>query len=369
MLEIESQLESILPTALQGSIVRTLGMTASVADFPAPVGAIVEIERQAGKPLAAEVIGFRDDLTLVYLLEEMTGVRRGNRVRLVRTSNWLRVGHELLGRVVNAKGDCVDDKPRPALTNRIAVDGRPLPAMLRPRIDTPLSTGIRAMDGLLTCGRGQRMGIFAGSGVGKSVTLGMMARYASADVNVIALIGERGREVNEFIERDLGPAGLARSVVVVATSDEPALVRVRAAFAATAIAEYFRDLGQDVLLIMDSRDRPGGRRAPHHSGIHPIRFCHAAQVAGARRAQCAGQHHRVLFGAGRRRRPQRAGLRRRARVARWPHLVVAQAGLARALSGDRRAGQPEPLDVRDHLARAPASRSSHARSSGCPARP
>ncbi len=255
MLDLETQLDAILPTALSGSVVRTLGMTASVADFPAPVGAIVEIERQAGKPLAAEVIGFRDDLTLVYLLEEMTGVRRGNRVRLVRTSNWLSVGNELLGRVVNAQGQCVDGKPRPALTDRIAIDGRPVPAMLRPRIDTPLSTGIRAMDGLLTCGRGQRMGIFAGSGVGKSVTLGMMARYASSDVNVIALIGERGREVNEFIERDLGAAGLARSVVVVATSDEPALVRVRAAFAATAIAEYFRDRGKDVLLMMDSLTR------------------------------------------------------------------------------------------------------------------
>jgi FliI/YscN family ATPase len=255
MLDLETQLEAVLPTALLGSVVRTLGMTASVADFPAPVGAIVEIDRQAGKPLTAEVIGFRDDLTLVYLLEEMTGVRRGNRVRLVRTSNWLRVGRELLGRVVNASGQCVDDKPRPALTDRIAIDGQPLLAMQRPRIDATLSTGIRAMDGLLTCGRGQRMGIFAGSGVGKSVTLGMMARYASANVNVIALIGERGREVNEFIERDLGPAGLARSVVVVATSDEPALVRVRAAFAATAIAEYFRDQGQDVLLIMDSLTR------------------------------------------------------------------------------------------------------------------
>jgi flagellum-specific ATP synthase len=255
MIDLATQLETILPTALVGSIVRTLGMTASVADFPAPVGAIVEIERQAGKPLMGEVIGFRDDLTLIYLLEEMTGVRRGNRVRLVRTSNWLRVGRELLGRVLDARGNCIDRLPRPTLTDRIPLQGRPISAVERRRIDTPLSTGIRAIDGLLTCGRGQRMGIFAGSGVGKSVTLGMMARYTSADVNVIALIGERGREVNEFIERDLGAAGLARSVVVVATSDEPALVRVRAAFAATTIAEYFRDQGLDVLLIMDSLTR------------------------------------------------------------------------------------------------------------------
>jgi flagellum-specific ATP synthase len=235
--------------------VRTVGMTAAVADFPAPVGAVVEVERQSGSPLPAEVIGFRDDLTMLYLLEDVKGVRRGNRVRLVRTSRWLRVGDGLLGRVVNAQGRVIDGGAEPAVSDRIALEGRPISAVQRPRIDTVLSTGIRAIDGLLTCGKGQRMGIFAGSGVGKSVTLGMMARYTTADVNVIALIGERGRELNEFIERDLGPTGLAKSVVVVATSDEPALVRVRAALAATAIAEYFRDQGKDVLLVMDSLTR------------------------------------------------------------------------------------------------------------------
>jgi flagellum-specific ATP synthase len=255
MLAIGEQLETVLPTALYGSVVRTVGMTAAVADFPAPVGAVVEVQRQAGPPLAAEVIGFRDDLTMLYLLEDVQGVRRGNRVRLVRTSRWLRVGQGLLGRVVNAQGRAIDGLPEPAATDRISLEGRPINAVQRPRIEATLSTGIRAIDGLLTCGKGQRMGIFAGSGVGKSVTLGMMARYTTADVNVIALIGERGRELNEFIERDLGPAGLAKSVVVVATSDEPALVRVRAAHAATAIAEYFRDQGKDVLLVMDSLTR------------------------------------------------------------------------------------------------------------------
>jgi flagellum-specific ATP synthase len=255
MLELSTQLEQMLPTALCGSVVRTVGLTVAVADFPAPIGALVEILRQNGKPLAAEVIGFRDDLTILYLLDEVIGVRRGNRVQLTRTARWLRVGPELLGRVVDATATTIDGRPRPILTERIAIEPRPIPAIQRPRIETPLSTGIRAIDGLLTCGRGQRMGIFAGSGVGKSVTLGMMARYTSADINVIALIGERGREVNEFIERDLGPAGLARSVVVVATSDEPALTRVRAAFTATAIAEYFREQGHNVLLIMDSLTR------------------------------------------------------------------------------------------------------------------
>jgi FliI/YscN family ATPase len=167
----------------------------------------------------------------------------------------MRVGPELLGRVVDAQGKAIDGRPQPAVTDRTQLNRRPPPAVQRPRITEPLSTGVRAIDGFLTCGQGQRMGIFAGSGVGKSVLLGMMARYTSADVNVIALVGERGREVNEFVARDLGPEGLSRSVVVVATSDEPALRRVQAAQAATAIAEYFRDQGRNVLLLMDSLTR------------------------------------------------------------------------------------------------------------------
>jgi flagellum-specific ATP synthase len=255
MLDLADQLDSIMPTGLSGSVVQIVGMTASVADFPAPVGAVVEIEREAGDPARAEVIGFRDDLTLLYPYENLQGVRRGNRVRLLRTFRWIRVGPELLGRVVDAQGHAIDGRPQPALTARTELNRRPPPATQRPRINQPLSTGIRALDGFLTCGQGQRLGIFAGSGVGKSVLLGMMARYTSADVNVIALIGERGREVNEFIERDLGPQSLARSVVVVATSDEPALRRVQAAQTATAIAEYFRDQGKSVLLLMDSLTR------------------------------------------------------------------------------------------------------------------
>ncbi|MHB1035594.1 MAG: FliI/YscN family ATPase [Pirellulales bacterium] len=255
MLDVADQLEIIMPTALEGSVMRTVGLTVAAAGLPAPVGALVEILRHSGGPLPAEVIGFRDDLTLLYPLDELAGVRRGNRVRLVRTTRWLRTGSELLGRVINAHGAAIDLKPQPALPDRTPLDARPPSPVDRPRIDTPLATGIRAIDGFLTCGKGQRMGIFSGSGVGKSMTMGMMARYTSADVNVIALIGERGREVNDFLERDLGPAGLTRSVVVVATSEEPALVRVRAAFVATAIAEYFRDRGKDVLLMMDSLTR------------------------------------------------------------------------------------------------------------------
>ncbi|MEX2176804.1 MAG: FliI/YscN family ATPase [Pirellulaceae bacterium] len=255
MTTLFSQLDAILPAGLTGSIVRTEGMTAAVAGFAAPVGALVEIQRQTGGPIEAEVIGFRGQTTLVYPLGEMTGVRHGNRVRLMRTSRTIRVGPELLGRVIDARGTIIDDRPAPFLAERVPLSRTPPPACERPRIDATLSTGVRAIDGLLTCGLGQRIGIFSGSGVGKSVTLGMMARYTSADVSVIGLIGERGREVNDFLQRDLGPAGRARSVVVVATSDQPALVRVQAAMTATSVAEYFRDQGKNVLLIMDSVTR------------------------------------------------------------------------------------------------------------------
>jgi len=254
-MNLADHLATLLPTALSGTVVETVGMTVSTAGFPAPVGALAEIQCQAGRPLPAEVIGFRDNLTILFPFRELGGVRRGNRVRLVRTNRWLRVGPNLLGRVIDAQGSAIDGKPQPELPDRVSFSRQPPRACERPRIDAPLSTGVRSIDGLLTCGKGQRLGIFAGSGVGKSVTLGMMARYTAADVIVIALIGERGREVNEFIERDLGPDGLAKSVVVVATSDEPALVRMHAANTATAVAEHFRDQGKDVLLLMDSLTR------------------------------------------------------------------------------------------------------------------
>jgi flagellum-specific ATP synthase len=250
-----SELAAVMPTALIGRVVRTEGLTTAVAGFPAPVGAVVQIERHSGAPIEAEVIGFRDDLTLVYPLGDVSGVRRGNAVRLRRTLRRIAVGPELLGRVVDAAGHTIDSGPRLSLPDRAPFHRTPPPPLDRPRIDSPLTTGIRALDALLTCGLGQRMGIFSGSGVGKSVMLGMMSRYTSADVNVIALIGERNREVNDFLERDLGPAGRARSVVVVAASNEPAVVRVRAAHAATAIAEYFRDQGKNVLLLLDSLTR------------------------------------------------------------------------------------------------------------------
>ena len=254
MLKLEDQIKTILPVQIVGTVVQTQGLTISAADFPSPVGSVAEIDRLDGKPLTAEVIGFKGDLTMLYPHSDITGVRRGNRIRLTKTLPWLRVGEDLLGRIVNAQGEAADNKPLPVLKDRILFDNAPPAAASRPRIDSILSTGVRAIDGMFTCGRGQRLGIFAGSGVGKSVTLGMIARYTDADMIVIGLIGERGRELNDFIERDLGE-GLKKSIVVVATSDEPALMRVRAPLTAMAIAEYFRDQGKNVLVMMDSLTR------------------------------------------------------------------------------------------------------------------
>ncbi|MEX2091761.1 MAG: FliI/YscN family ATPase [Pirellulales bacterium] len=253
--DIRHQLDDVMTTSLTGSIVETVGMTATVGDFPAPVGAQVSIERESGTPATGEVIGFRDRATVVFLFTGAAGVRRGDRVRLERTTRTLRCGGGLLGRVIDAHGRAIDGRPQPVLLGRVPLDREPPPPVERPRIREALATGVHVIDAMLTCGRGQRLGIFAGSGVGKSVLLGMMARHTDADVIVIGLIGERGREVNEFLERDLGPEGLARSVVVVATSNEPALARVKAAFTATAVAEYFRDKGRNVLLLMDSVTR------------------------------------------------------------------------------------------------------------------
>ena len=254
MHELQEFIHKVMPARLIGSVVQTHGMTIAAAGFPAPVGSVAQIERTGTEPLQAEVIGFRDQLTILYPYSDIAGVRRGNRISMLKTLPWLRVGDNLLGRILTAEGKPADGYPLPVLHDRRLFDCKPPEAHSRPRINSILSTGVRAIDGMFTCGKGQRLGIFAGSGVGKSVTLGMIARYTSADVIVIGLIGERGRELNDFIERDLGD-GIKKSVVVVATSDEPALLRVRAPMTAMSIAEYFRDQGKDVLVMMDSLTR------------------------------------------------------------------------------------------------------------------
>jgi FliI/YscN family ATPase len=255
MTTLTTQLAHVLPMALTGRVTRIVGLTAAVAGFPAPLGAIVRLDREHGDPVEGEVVGFHDHETLLLPYGELAGVRRGTRVRLVQSVPGCRVGDALLGRVVNGRGQFIDGLTPAVLPQRMSLHPDPVPPLSRPRIDAILGTGLRALDGMLTCGRGQRLGIFSGSGVGKSTLLGQIARTTTADVNVVVLIGERGREVREFIEKDLGPDGLKRSVVVAATGDDPALLRLRAAFLGTAIAEHFRDAGRDVLLMMDSVTR------------------------------------------------------------------------------------------------------------------
>jgi flagellum-specific ATP synthase len=247
--------ENLISFGICGKVHGSEGNLITVEGFPVPLGAVVKIDRTVGSTIQGQVVGFRSGLTLISPFHEPVGISPGSRVQLYKSHRSVGVSPQLKGRVIDALGQPIDGRgPIPAGQRRSILQEAPV-ATQRPRIHQVLSTGVRAIDGLLTCGVGQRMGVFAGSGVGKSVTMGMIARNTSADLNVIALIGERGREVNEFIHDSLGPDGLAKSIVVVATSDQPALLRVQAAYVATAIAEYFRDQGQDVLLLMDSLTR------------------------------------------------------------------------------------------------------------------
>ena len=211
--------------------------------------------KRTAEPVLAEVVGFRDNKVLIMPLGELMGIGAGSDVVAHGAPLEIGVTDHLLGRVLGGLGRPIDGKGTIVADNRAVVTAAPPPPLSRRRVTEPLSLGIRAIDGLLTCGKGQRVGIFAGSGVGKSTILGMIARNTTADVNVIALVGERGKEVRDFIERDLGEEGLRRSVVIVSTSDQPALVRIKAAFVAMTIAEYFRDQGLDVMFMMDSVTR------------------------------------------------------------------------------------------------------------------
>jgi flagellum-specific ATP synthase len=240
---------------VSGHVADMTGLTVAADDFPAAVGSLCRIDRRSGGSLPAEVIGLRKQQTLLMPLAEGLGISRGDSVVCLSGTPRVAVGADLLGRVVNGLGATIDDGPRIQPETYYPVYRDAPEALSRPRIREPLGTGIRAMDAMLTAGRGQRLGLFAGTGVGKSILLGMVARYTSADVAIMALVGERGREVNEFLEKDLGPEGRKRTVLVVSTSDESPVLRVRAGFVATAIAEFFRDRGNDVLLLMDSVTR------------------------------------------------------------------------------------------------------------------
>ncbi len=238
---------------LIGLIIEATGLQAEIGEV-CLISATHERSSKDHEPVPAEVVGFREGRTLLMPLGELHGIGPGTKVLPSGAPFRVPVGPGLLGRVIGGLGTPLDGREAPAGTSARSTISSPPSALERPRINERVGLGVRALDGLVPCGRGQRLGIFAGSGVGKSSLLGMIARSTSASVNVIALVGERGREVREFVERDLGDA-LEHSVVVVATSDQPALVRIKAAFTATTIAEYFRDEGHDVMLMMDSVTR------------------------------------------------------------------------------------------------------------------
>ena len=243
-------------TQARGNVTNVIGLIVESCGPAARLGTVCDIHpKDALRPIAAEVLGFRDNRVLLMPLEEMRGIGPGCLVTARQDRAVVPVGRALLGRVVDGLGQPIDNKGAIESEDKYSIYAESLNPLKRVRIREPLDIGVRAINGLLTVGCGQRMGIFAGSGVGKSVLLGMMARNTAADVNVIALIGERGREVNEFIEKELGEEGLKRSVIVVATSDHLPLIRLRGAYIATTIAEYFRDQGLDVLLMMDSVTR------------------------------------------------------------------------------------------------------------------
>ncbi len=241
---------------LKGKITKIIGLVIESDGPSINLGELCYIyPRTEAPPLPAEVVGFRENRVLLMPLGEMQGIGPGSEVVSSRNLLRVKVGRSLLGRILDGLGNPIDGKGPLNAESEYPIQNAPPAALSRLRICEPVSVGIRAVDGLMTLGKGQRMAILAGSGVGKSTMMGMIARNTSADINVIALIGERGREVLDFIERDLGEEGLKKSVVVVSTSDQPALLRIKGANTATAVAEYFRDLGLDVMLMMDSLTR------------------------------------------------------------------------------------------------------------------
>jgi flagellum-specific ATP synthase len=251
-----SRLEKADLLKVNGKVTQVIGLVLESVGPNCSLGDVCIIKSRDGEDVCvSEVVGFRDNRVLSMILGDASRVGPGSEIVATDRALSVSVGNELLGRVIDGLGRPIDGKG-PIVTAEIrSIYASPPNPLQRRRITEPLITGIRSIDTLLTCGKGQRVGIFAGSGVGKSVTLGMIARNTNADVNVIALVGERGREVSEFIDRELGAEGLRRSVVVVATSDQAPLIRLKAAFMATTIAEHFRDRGMDVLLLMDSVTR------------------------------------------------------------------------------------------------------------------
>ncbi len=250
------RLELLRPVEIHGLVTEISGLTIQADGIHIPVGEICHICSSTGKEkLSAEIVGFRGDKAILMPLGSIDGIAPYSEIVATGIPLVARMGPGVLGRVVDGLGNPIDGKGEFAITDEYIIYHDPPPPMKRSLINEPLFTGIKAIDTLTALGKGQRIGIFGGSGVGKSLLLGMIARYTKADVNVIALIGERGREVREFIENDLGEDGLRRSVVVVVTADQPALLRTRGAFLAMTFAEYFRNQGTDVMFMMDSVTR------------------------------------------------------------------------------------------------------------------
>lgn len=253
--KFHSALRAVNLLNCQGSVIRVTGLTVESTGPVLGLGELCNIHLRDGRKILAEVISFQHHHLILLPLEHIEGISPGDAVTAHNKPRYITLSNNILGRVVNGLGEPIDNKGPLTGTDKKSLDANSPPPLTRKRISKPLALGIRAIDGLLTCGQGQRVGIFAGSGVGKSLLLGDIANSSDASVNVVALIGERGREVREFLESDLGPEGLARSVVVVATSDSPPIQRVKAAFVAVTIAEYFRDKGENVLFMMDSLTR------------------------------------------------------------------------------------------------------------------
>jgi flagellum-specific ATP synthase len=250
-------IEQVQSRAVIGTVSAVRGMTIFANDLRLPVGTIVRIENGGSDATIArgEVIGFDGARTVVMMLHACTGIKSGASVVSENAGRHIRAGESLLGRVINGLGEPIDSLGRLRNTKMWPLQSSPTVALSRRRIHDPLPTGVRAIDSMLTLGKGQRVGIFSGAGVGKSTLLGSIARNTSAQVNVIGLIGERGREVRDFLADALGESGLRRSVVIVATGDESPALRVRAALVSCAIAEYFRENGADVMLMIDSITR------------------------------------------------------------------------------------------------------------------